>query len=239
MRKHPSTSKPAARRKIRPARKLLIFFHVVIFLLLAHHFFFRPMFLDWGAPDSIRGLTFPGDSLTHGSSHTRAILINATPEQLWPWVIQIGQDRGGFYSYEWLENLARAEMKNVSEVRPEFQWPRLRGDTIWLASKDNYDGQGFQILAEISPFKSMVMVGGDDFIRIQNGEKARGSWAFYLHAESPTQTWFIARSSEGDTAFGNKLLRYFTYEVPHFIMERKMLKSVKHLVENSPRREYK
>jgi hypothetical protein len=100
-----------------------------------------------------------------------------------------------------------------------------------LANKEHYNGKGYQILAQISPFESFVMVGGDDYARLLRGEKATGSWAFYLYAENPKQTWLIARSSEGDISFANRMLRYFTYEVPHFIMERRMLKSMKYLAE--------
>jgi hypothetical protein len=123
----------------------------------------------------------------------------------------------------------------VYEIKPELQGPRHAGDTIWLANKEHYNGKGYQILAEITPFKSFVMVGGDDYARILKGQKISGSWAFYLYPESPKRTWLIARSSEGATAFTHRLLRYFTYEMPHFIMERKMLKSVKYLVEKAPK----
>lgn len=221
-------------KKFKPSQKLLIFVYAVAVLLFCHHFIFRPIFLDWGAPESIQKLSLSGDVFTYGSGsrHTRAVLIEATPEELWPWLIQVGQDRGGFYSHEWLENLFRADMKNVDEIKPEFQWPRMQGDTIWLANKDHYDGQGYQIVAESIPFRSLVIVGGKDYQRIQNGEKASGSWAFYLYPESAERTWLIARSSAGDIPYTNHVLRYFTYEVPHFIMERKMLKSMKYLGEN-------
>ncbi len=218
-------------KKFKPSQKFLIFLYGVAILLFCHHFVFRPIFLDWGAPELIQELSLSGDGFTEGRRHTRAVLIEATPEELWPWLIQVGQDRGGFYSYEWLENLARADMKNVYAIKPEFQWPRQLGDTIWLANKERYNGGGYQIIAETTPFKSLVMVGGKDYARKLNGEKASGSWAFYLYPESPTKTWLIARSSEGNTPFGNRLLRYFTYEVPHFIMEKKMLKSMKYLAE--------
>jgi hypothetical protein len=220
-------------KKFKPIQKLFLFLYAVAVLLFCHHLIIRPIFLDWGSPESIQKLALSGDALTgeSGTRHTRAVLIEATPEELWPWLIQVGQDRGGFYSHEWLENLFRADMKNVYEIKPEFQWPRMQGDTIWLANKDHYQGQGYQIVAESIPFQSLVMVGGEDYQRIQNGENASGSWAFYLYPESSSRTWLIARSSSGDIPVANHVLRYFTYEVPHFIMERKMLKSMKYLAE--------
>lgn len=209
----------------------MIFIYVVAIVLFCHHFVFRPIILDWGAPAELREAKLSGDSFTDGNSHTRAVLINATPEEVWPWLIQIGQDRGGFYSYQWLENIFRADMKNVYEIKPQFQFPRQVGDTIWLANKDHYDGGGYQIFAEITPFKSFVMVGGEDYKRIKDGKKAMGSWAFYLSPEGENQTWLMARSSAGDVNLANKLLRYFFFEVPHFIMERKMLVTIRKLAE--------
>lgn len=217
--------------KFSPPQKLVMFLYAVAVLLFCHHFIFRPIILDWGAPPEIRDLRLSGDQFTDGDSHTRALLVDATPERIWPWLIQIGQDRGGFYSYEWLENLARADMKNVYEIKPEFQFPRQVGDTIWLANKDHYNGMGYQILAELTPFRSFVMVGGEDFKKIQSGEKASGSWSLYLHPQNATKTWLIARSSSGDINFADKVLRYVFYEVPHFIMERKMLVTMRKLTE--------
>lgn len=212
-----------------PSQKLLIFIYVMTVLLFFHHFIFRPVIQDWGATTELREHIFSGDKFTAGSSHTRAVRINASPEEIWPWLNQIGQDRAGFYSYQWLENVFRAEMKNVYSIKPEFQVPRQPGDTIWLAAKDNYNRGGYQVLAEVIPLTSLVMVGGSDFERIRSGDKARGSWAFYLYSEAPDQTWLVVRSSEGDIGFANRLLRYFFFEVPHFIMERKMLLTIQKL----------
>jgi hypothetical protein len=210
---------------------MLCFLYAAAVLLFCHHFIFRPIILNWGSTEELQKRSLSGDIFTEGRGHTRAVLIEATPEEIWPWLVQVGQDRGGFYSYEWLENIFGADIKNVYEIRPEFQWPRQAGDTIWLANREHYNGMGYQIVAETTLFKSLVMVGGEDYARILKSEKASGSWAFYLHPESATTTWLIARSSEGDTSFGNRVLRYFTYEVPHFVMEKKMLRSMKFIAE--------
>jgi hypothetical protein len=219
------------KRFTRP-QKLLIFFYIVAVITFSHHFIFRPIILDWGAPATIRNLQLSGDVFTEGGkAHTRAVLVNATPDEIWPWLIQLGQDRGGMYSYELLENLVGADMNNVYEIRGEFQKPRSKGDTIWLANKHHYKGKGYQIVAEITPAQSFVMIGGNDYAKVQEGRLASGAWAFYLHPENAKQTWLIARSSNGNMSFGDRLLRYMTYEVPHFIMERKMLLTIKRLIE--------
>jgi hypothetical protein len=218
-------------KTFRLPKKLLLALYLIGIVWFCHHFVIRPVILDWGAPEALRNLRLPGDVFTEGDQHTRAVLVNATPDQLWPWLIQIGQERGGFYSHQWLENIFLAKMKNVYSIDERFQHPRNVGDTVWLATKEHYNGGGYQIVAEITPLQSYVMVGGADYARIQKGQKASGSWAFYLYPLNDTSTWLIVRSSSGDISGGEKLLRYFTFEVPHFIMEARMLNTLKHLVE--------
>jgi len=218
-------------KKFRPPQKLLLAVYIIGIFLFCHHFIFRPVILDWGAPEWVREMKLSGDVFTRGDQHTRAVLVNATPDQIWPWLVQIGQERGGFYSHEWLENLFLADMKNVYSIDSRFQQPRLVGDTVWLATKKHYNGGGFQIVAEITPFRSFVLVGGEDYAKLNSGLSASGSWAFYLYPESDSTTWFIVRSSIGEMSAGERILRYITFEVPHFIMEERMLKTVKRLSE--------
>lgn len=207
------------------------FLGVLAVVMVVHHFILRPWFLDWGAPEEIRTLALPGDQFTTEKGHTRAVLIQAQPEEIWPWIVQLGQDRGGMYSYTWLENLVLADMHNVYELQDHLQQPRLQGDTVWLANRKRYGGQGYQVLAMVLPNRAFVMVGGEDYRRILQGEKALGSWAIYLHPENEHFTWLVARSTGGDFPAANRIFRYFTYEVPHFIMEKKMLKTMKRLAE--------
>jgi len=202
-------------------------------LTAVHHFVLRPWFLDWGAPERIRAVSFPGDILVKGRAHTRAVLIEATPQEIWPWIVQIGQDRGGMYSYTWLENAILADMHNVYEIRKDLQVPRKEGDTVWLANKERYGGRGYQILAMYTPDQAFVMVGGEDYKRILQGKKAQGAWSFYLYPESAKSTWLIARSAGGGFPLGDRILRYLAFEIPHFIMERKMLKTIKLLAEQN------
>ena len=97
----------------------------------------RPWFMHWGDKDSGSRRSWPGDELTPHpvSTATRAVTIHAPADRIWPWLVQIGQDRGGFYSYTWLENLAGARMKNASKILPEAQ-KRKVGDTVWMAPKE-------------------------------------------------------------------------------------------------------
>ncbi len=74
-----------------------------------------------------------GDGLVPEAGHqtTRAIDIRAPVSQVWPWLIQMGQGRGGLYTYEWIENALGAQIYNLDRIDPEIQ-PLQVGDRIRL-----------------------------------------------------------------------------------------------------------
>lgn len=87
----------------------------------------------WGATDYEFDRMMPGDDMLPVArwASTHAINIEATPDEVWPWVIQIGQGRGGFYSYDTLENMIGNHTPNAEAVMEEFQDLRA-GDEIRL-----------------------------------------------------------------------------------------------------------
>jgi hypothetical protein len=95
----------------------------------------RPI-LTWGATEAEAASPLPGDDLlavADGVS-TRAIDIDAPPDDVWPWLAQMGPSpRGGAYTYDWIENLLGINMHSVDRVLPEFQNPQT-SDTIDLGS---------------------------------------------------------------------------------------------------------
>ena len=93
-----------------------------------------------------------GDELHPGPTghSTQAITIQAPPEVVWQWLVQIGQDRAGFYTYTWLENLVGADIHNSNEIRPE--WQTLSVGDMWRVVPHDYLGDvgkeaGFRVLA--------------------------------------------------------------------------------------------
>ncbi len=104
--------------------------------------FFRPWQLRWGATADEVGRTLPGDEVVADPTFdaTRAITIAATPQQIWPWLLQVGVKRAGWYSYDLLDNLGRPSAR---EIIPELQQVAV-GDVVPLSP----DGrQGVHILA--------------------------------------------------------------------------------------------
>ena len=199
--------------------------------------FARPRHLKWGSTWRERSRVWAGDEFMPEplTQSTRVITIHAPAERVWPWVAQIGQDRGGFYSYTSLENLVGAEMKNAEEIHPEWQHRNI-GDKLWLGTPSKFDGKAHLIVARWIPGRLMVLVAPPDWDRITAGKPADHTvWSFIVEPLSPKSCRLIARSLGGpaETTTG-KLANFMFWEPAHFIMERGMLLGIKSRVEAGP-----
>ena len=98
--------------------------------------FIRSWYNRWGATADEIGRALPGDDLvpTPRQRYTRAITINASSDAIWPWLAQMGQGRGGLYSYDWLENLIGCDIHSVDWIVPAFQDLQV-GDAVRLGQK--------------------------------------------------------------------------------------------------------
>jgi hypothetical protein len=124
----PDTSRSRAARMLRPimaAGTLLPW----VYLLIV-----RPWHMNWGATDEEVRKRLPGDELVPHPTFesTRAITVHAPAKEVWRWLAQLGQDRGGFYSYDRLENLAGANIYNAARIVPEMQHLKV-GDFVPMA----------------------------------------------------------------------------------------------------------
>jgi hypothetical protein len=111
--------------------------------------------LRWGATGQEAGEPLPGDDLIADPdlTATRAITIRAPASQVWPWIVQLGQGRGGFYSYDFLENLIGCGIHSADRIVP--QWQDLKpGDQVRLAP------QAGLAVAHLEPGRSLVLRGG-------------------------------------------------------------------------------
>jgi hypothetical protein len=167
---------------------------------------------------------------------TKAITINAPPQAIWPWLKQLGVDRGGMYSYLWVENwLLRLNVENSDELRPEWQGLAV-GDFIRFTPKEYAlnPGPGLYVLA-LEPEVALVGCFG------MEGEAAdcsqSSTWQFVLLAQgdqgqsdqgqSDETTRLILRSRSAGppslaASLGGKVGGAF-----QFYMERKMLLTLK------------
>ncbi|MGZ8803034.1 MAG: hypothetical protein ACXWZL_10605 [Mycobacterium sp.] len=193
-------------------------------LVIGYRSHLRPWMYSWGATreEIIKGL--PGDELVVGDGPrtTRAVTIDASPEAIWPWLVQIGENRGGFYSYSLLERAVGADIHNANIIHPEWQDLQV-GDTVWLARRGG--DRGRQIVAAAVPKSHLVLMTSDDYERVQRGEKATGSWSFHLLPDGEC-TRLLARGNGGYT--GN-----LVYDIAHFVMERAMLRGIRRRAEQA------
>lgn len=177
----------------------------------------------WGASDEELRRTLPGDELVPHPrwSYTRAITIRAPRSAVWPWLVQIGQRRGGFYSYEALENLVGCDIHNVRELRPELQ--RLQvGDTVRM----HRSGYGPRV-THLEPERSLVLGGPPD------ADGSRITWSFHLLDGPPGTVRFVERGRHqpGRGALARLLVGPYLVEPISFVMSRKMLRTIRALAE--------
>lgn len=194
----------------------------------------RPWFLNWGATREEVGGPWPGDRMSPDAiaQATRAVTIHASADEIWPWLLQIGQDRGGFYSYTWLENLFGARMRNAGRLLPNLE-DRKIGDTVWMTPKERFGGKGCMRIAALEPGRSMVLVSPDDYEEVlRTGRAPGGCWTFLLRPLDNGVTRLILRSRGAeDESLPGKLFGRFVFDPAHFIMERKMMLEIKRLAE--------
>lgn len=188
-------------------------------LLAAYHLLARPRYLNWGATDEEVTRRLPGDELVPDtlSVTTRAVTVDAPADDVWPWLVQLGQGRGGFYSYTWLENLVGADIHNADRVVPEFQDLAV-GDSIRMVHEDYWlqSPVTSMTVERIDPGRTVVLRGFDG-----------GTWTFHLNPADETTTRLLVRgrTPRGMSLFG-RVARYLTYELPHFVMERGMMRGI-------------
>lgn len=177
----------------------------------------RPWMYRWGATDDEVAGVLPGDDLVQPGRPrtTRAVAVDAPVDAVWPWLAQIGEDRGGFYSYDRLERLVGADMHNAEEIYPQWQDVHV-GDTVWLARR--YGWRSAMIVAEVTPLSHLALVSVTDFDRIRHGDRASGAWTFVLRP-ADRGTRLIARGT--GRPVGNPV-----YDIAHFVMERAMLRGL-------------
>ena len=200
-------------------------------LLVGFFLVVRPWYQRWGATDAELVRPLPGDEIIPNAAaqETRAITIHATPDRLWPWLAQLGQDRGGFYSYDLLENLVGCEMPTMDVLRPDKQQWRL-GDKLWMYPPEKAEGIGFATLRAYEPGRVLGFAARSTGTALDQPED--GSWTFVLEpvGDSATRLLVRGRGATGRSLLGVAFDRSI-FEPAHFAMERRTMIGLKQLVE--------
>jgi hypothetical protein len=191
----------------------------------------KPWHERWGASDEEVELTLPGDELiTDAASQvTRAISIDAPAEDVWPWLIQLGADRGGFYSYDWLEDLFGLGIHSAKDIVPEWQGREV-GDLVYGDSK----GRGGWYVMDVQPNRALVLQTADlkhaRPASCNGGAPMEFTWAFVLSEETHGTTRLLVRER---VAFRNDFIRSVIGPVGlvSFFMSQKMMGEIKRRAE--------
>ena len=133
-------------------------------------------------------MKLPGDEIVENATegYTMGATITASPSKVWPWLLQMGQGKGGFYTHEWVEDIFAADIHNADSILPEFQ-ALAPGDTVWLTPDPYLSKKGQHMIVALidSPFAlvyKQVSPGG-----------SIGTWAFFLQQHSSNSTRLLFR----------------------------------------------
>lgn len=195
----------------------------------------RPWYRRWGASVAETSRAFPGDEFVPRpkSELTMAINVRAPVEAIWPWLMQIGCQRGGWYSYDLLDN---GSVPSAGRILPEYQDLKV-GDIVKAMPKGDF---GFPV-ATILPEKALVLAGTLDTHTGQPADPNDSGLEAYFSGD---QTFYIDKQGDGasrlifrmridwNPSFANGLIYRYILEPVSFVMGRKTLLNVKRRAES-------
>ena len=192
---------------------------VILTLAVLYWFPIRRWMNQWGATPSDLARVMAGDSLLAEPTYsgTTAITVDARPEHIWPWLVQIGYQRGGLYSYDWLDRLfGYLDRPSATSILPDFQHLAV-GDTIPLGRGPSWP------VAVVDPNRALVLdmrnMGGLDWV-----------WQFGLYTVDENRTQLVSRSCVRTRSAWARLATY-AIEPAGFLMTRRMLLGLKQRAE--------
>ncbi len=202
----------------------------------------RGWYNRWGATETERHMRLPGDDLTPYPhlTYTRAVHIQASSAQVWSWLVQIGQERGGLYSYDGLENLIGCKLHSADRIVPEWQTLRA-GDNVRLGPK----GYPLFKVTAVEPGRTLILAAADprtekttQFQEPMPETYMVYHWVFTLLDQPDGSTRLLTRMRMDyhPTDFTNWLMWRIFMEPINFVMERRMLLGIKARAEASARR---
>ena len=185
----------------------------------------RARYLRWGATDEEANVVLPGDGfLRHADlTATRAITVAASADRVWPWLAQLGQGRGGFYSYDFLENLVGCDIHSADRVVPEWQ-PIEVGDQV------NFNSEVGLTVAQVEPGRALVLRGGIPTGRMEPPYDF--TWAFVLRPGLRGATRLVVRERYSYSHRWAAVL-VEPVELISFVMSRRMLRGIRERAERA------
>ncbi|HJT38152.1 MAG TPA: hypothetical protein VJ818_06980 [Actinomycetota bacterium] len=186
---------------------LVVFLEIGFVSFIAYVVLVRPWASRWGATDEEIARAMPGDEIiAPANSTTRAISIDATVAEIWPWIKQIGYGRAGWYSYDWIDNDNRP---SADRIMPEFQHLDA-GDAIVMVP-----GMG-PVVRDVADEHYFVA-----------GDERSGTWCVSLEPIDGARTRLVSRWRQDWKITPASAFWILVSDPGAFIMERKMLRGIK------------
>ena len=181
--------------------------------------------LHWGSRLGEQHLLLPGDDLLDRAdlTATRAIDIRCPPASVWPWIAQIGQGRGGMYSYDALENLVGCEMRSADRIVPAWQDIAV-GDVVRLAPEVSLT------VTALERGRALVLSGGVAVASVPPPYDF--TWSFVIRDAPNGWSRLLVRERYAYKSAWAWLLVEPT-EIISFLMSQKMLRGIRDRAEAS------
>jgi hypothetical protein len=202
---------------------LLVYSGLFALYFLALH----PLIMSWGATPAEQAIALPGDEVgtSPAAYFTRAITIDAPADRVWPWLVQIGQDRAGFYSNDWLENLFGGDIHNASVIRAEWQ-SRQVGDKVPMAPRGYLGGAmddaTVTVIRVLEPNQLIADTPGRFVL---------------LPIDDHTTRLLVREAYAANTPGGGGagvVVRSLVWDPLHFVMVQRMMRGIKERAEGQP-----
>jgi hypothetical protein len=182
----------------------------------------RARSLRWGASDEELNIALPGDELVPDAdlTATRAVTVKADAESVWPWIAQLGQGRGGFYSYDFLENLVGLDIHSAERIVSEWQ-------AIEVGDEVKFHPEGGMIAAVVEPGRALVLRGG-----MPGTPPFDFAWAFVVRDQPDGTTRLVVRERYRYLRWWAPLL-VEPVEFISLVMSRRMMRGIKERAERA------
>ena len=188
----------------------------------------------WGTTETERSMPLPGDDLIPRPEEvqTMAVTVSARPDEVWPWLVQMGVDRAGLYSYTWVENgLLRLGVSNADRVHPEWQDLKV-GDVIAFTPEGYPGGRRGPRVVDMQSGSHLVL---DSSPGAPPGT-VTGTWQFVLRDAGDAGTRLLLRTLTGPGRPLSLRVTDFLLRPGYLVMDRAMLLGIKKRAEDGAQR---
>lgn len=208
----------------------------IVVVLAIYLVVLRPRSQCWGATKAEVGRSLPGDNLAPivKVGYTQAITMNAPPEEVWPWLVQIGYQRGGWYTYDWFYKLMGEDDfydgdRSADRIIPELQDLNVR-DTINISKQMSFD------VVALEQNRMLVLLARVDldtgeYFELTDTMPANflnNSWVYFLEEVDANTTRLIVRwRGDYSPGLGIPLASALGIEAGALIFQPKTLKGIR------------